>query len=71
LTFGDAAAADAQVATERLPRDPAGYAAGLYAALHRLDAAGLERIIVDLPPSGPAWLAVHDRLRRAASEAVS
>jgi L-threonylcarbamoyladenylate synthase len=50
-----------------LPRDAAGYAAGLYAALHRLDDAGLDRIIVETPPPGDEWLAVHDRLRRAAS----
>jgi L-threonylcarbamoyladenylate synthase len=55
--------------TERLPGDAAAYAAGLYAALHRLDALGVERIVVDLPPAGPVWSAVHDRLRRAASTA--
>jgi L-threonylcarbamoyladenylate synthase len=48
-----------------LPRDPAGYAAGLYAALHALD-AGADVIVVERPPSGPAWEAAHDRLRRAA-----
>ncbi|MCI0684141.1 MAG: threonylcarbamoyl-AMP synthase [Gemmataceae bacterium] len=51
---------------ERLPADAAGYAAGLYAALHRLDQANVSHIVVDLPPAGDAWLAVHDRLRRAA-----
>jgi L-threonylcarbamoyladenylate synthase len=50
---------------ERLPADAVGYAASLYAALHRLDQAGVERIIVEQPPHGDAWLAVHDRLRRA------
>jgi L-threonylcarbamoyladenylate synthase len=49
-----------------LPGDAAGYSAQLYAALHRLDAAGLDRIVVEEPPAGDAWLAVHDRLRRAA-----
>jgi L-threonylcarbamoyladenylate synthase len=48
-----------------LPCDPVGYAAGLYAGLHYLDAAGVERIVVARPPEGDAWLAVHDRLRRA------
>jgi L-threonylcarbamoyladenylate synthase len=48
-----------------LPPDPAGYAAGLYAMLHELDAAGLDRIVVDLPPNTPEWLAARDRLRRA------
>src|SRR5262249_33588863 len=33
-----------------LPHDPAAYSAGLYAALHHLDAAGVERIVVARPP---------------------
>lgn len=41
------------------------YAQQLYALLHRLDAAGAERILVAWPPQGPEWDAVHDRLRRA------
>ena len=49
-----------------LPADPAGYAARLYAALHALDDAGVDRIVVDRPPDGDEWLAVRDRLRRAA-----
>jgi L-threonylcarbamoyladenylate synthase len=47
--------------------DPCVYAARLYAALHALDDAGVERIIVDLPPDNEEWLAVRDRLRRAAT----
>jgi L-threonylcarbamoyladenylate synthase len=49
-----------------LPNDASGYSAQLYAALHRLDDAGLDRIVVEAPPVGDDWLAVHDRLRRAA-----
>ncbi|CDF83597.1 translation factor [Pseudomonas knackmussii B13] len=41
------------------------YAAGLYAALYRLDAMGLERLYVQLPPREDDWAAVHDRLARA------
>ena len=51
-----------------LPSDPAGYAAQLYAVLHELDDAGLDRILVTLPPDSDEWLAVRDRLRRAASD---
>jgi L-threonylcarbamoyladenylate synthase len=51
---------------EVLPTDPVGYAAGLYAALHRLDAIGLNRIVVAALPTGEDWLALRDRLRRAA-----
>jgi L-threonylcarbamoyladenylate synthase len=48
-----------------LPGDPAGYAAGLYQALHSLDNDGLERIVAELPPEGEQWLGVRDRLQRA------
>lgn len=50
---------------ERLPPEPAGYARGLYAALHRLDAAGLEAIVIESVPDGPEWAAIRDRLARA------
>ena len=49
-----------------LPSDAAGYAAQLYAVLHELDAADLDRIVVTLPPDTDEWLAVRDRLHRAA-----
>jgi L-threonylcarbamoyladenylate synthase len=52
-----------------LPREPVGYAAGLYAALHALDAAGVQRIVVAKPPESDNWLAIRDRLRRASSDA--
>jgi L-threonylcarbamoyladenylate synthase len=39
----------------------------LYAALHQLDAANLDRIVVEMPPDGNEWIAVHDRLWRAAT----
>jgi L-threonylcarbamoyladenylate synthase len=49
----------------RMPRDPAGYAAKLYAALRELDRAGCEVILVEVPPAEPGWEAVLDRLRKA------
>jgi L-threonylcarbamoyladenylate synthase len=52
--------------TVELPADPAGYAAGLYAALHTLDDAGVDVIVVEQPPDRPEWAAVRDRLARAA-----
>jgi len=52
---------------ERLPADPAAYAAGLYAALHRLEDSGAQRIVVLRPPETPPWAAVNDRLRRASA----
>jgi L-threonylcarbamoyladenylate synthase len=50
-----------------MPREAAAYAALLYAVLHDLDDAGVDRIVVALPPDSPEWLAVRDRLRRAAT----
>lgn len=53
--------------TARMPADPAGYAARLYAALHELDDAGCALIVVERVPPGAAWDGVRDRLRRAAT----
>ena len=53
-----------------MPLDSVGYAAQLYTALHALDDAGVDRIVVDLPPDREEWLAVCDRLRRAAQPGV-
>jgi L-threonylcarbamoyladenylate synthase len=52
-------------AAEVLSGDPGEYAADLYAALHRLDDAGVGTIIVQTPPDTEDWLAVRDRLSRA------
>jgi len=43
------------------------YGRRLYALLHQLDAAGVQRILVTRPPQGPQWDAVRDRLQRAES----
>ena len=56
------------VAVIDMPSDPSAYSARLYAALHELDDAGVDQIVVDLPPEGDAWLAVHDRLKRASAK---
>lgn len=52
----------------RLPNDPAGYARGLYAALHELD-AGADVILVEAPPVLPPWEGVRDRLARGSHPA--
>jgi L-threonylcarbamoyladenylate synthase len=52
-----------------MPPAPAEYAAALFATLHELDRLGLDRILVTLPPETEEWLAVRDRLRRAATSA--
>lgn len=51
----------------RLPADALGYAQRLYEALHRLDDAGCEVIVVERVPSSPEWVGVADRLRRAST----
>ena len=51
-----------------MPADAAAYAAALYGLLHQLDEEGWDWIAVEAPPSDGEWLAVSDRLRRAASE---
>jgi L-threonylcarbamoyladenylate synthase len=61
------AEAPAGTLAERLPRDPAGYGRGLYAALRRLDAAAPRAIVVEAAPEDEAWRAVRDRLARAAA----
>ncbi|HZH43235.1 MAG TPA: L-threonylcarbamoyladenylate synthase [Lysobacter sp.] len=54
-----------------LPDDARGYAHGLYAALRALDAAGAALLLVERPPEGGEWAAVHDRLGRAAVGAAA
>ena len=49
------------------PADAEGYAQALYANLRALDAAGADVMVVERPPAQPHWLAVLDRLTRAAA----
>ena len=60
------AAEAAGAAVTALPANAAEYGRRLYATLRQLDAAGHDLIIVEAPPAAPEWLAVHDRLMRAA-----
>jgi L-threonylcarbamoyladenylate synthase len=55
------------VTWKQSPAEPAGFAHDLYASLRELDVLGCARILVQQPPAGEAWLAVNDRLRRAAA----
>jgi L-threonylcarbamoyladenylate synthase len=63
LTYETADAPGAEI----LSADPREYAADLYAALHRLDDAGVATILVQEPPQTEDWLAVRDRLSRASA----
>ena len=53
-----------------LPGEPEGYAQQLYAGLRELDEAGCDEIVVEAVPDIPEWLAVRDRLKRAATKEV-
>lgn len=66
VDFG-ARSADDRLVKRTLPNDPTGFAHGLYAAVHDLDTAGVDRIVVDSPPFDEPWRAVRDRLERAAT----
>ena len=55
---------DADV-TRVMPREPDAYARLLYAALHEMDEARCDVILVERPPDTPEWAAIADRLARA------
>lgn len=61
-----AASVEPGPAVARLPNDPAGYAARLYATLHGMDEQGCDVVIVERVPDGDAWFGIRDRLERAA-----
>lgn len=50
----------------RMPEEPGDYARDLYAALHRADKIRAELLIIEMPPDGPEWAGIRDRLTRAA-----
>ena len=54
----------------RMPADPEGYAASLYAELHTADAEGWDWIAVEEPPRSPEWDGIRDRLTRAAAASL-
>ena len=49
-----------------MPAEATAYASRLYRTLYNADKLAVSAIWCELPPTGEAWLAVHDRLRRAA-----
>lgn len=71
LRLGDLPAAPpAGVVCRALSGHPDLAARGLYAALRELEALPLVRIVADLPPDSGPWLALRDRLTRAAAPAA-
>jgi L-threonylcarbamoyladenylate synthase len=53
-------------AKQRMPENPEEYAAELYGTLHKFDRQDFDWIAVELPPDVPEWVAIRDRLVRAA-----
>jgi L-threonylcarbamoyladenylate synthase len=53
-----------------VPVVSAQYAHALYANLRALDAQNVDVILVEAPPTTPAWTAINDRLGRAARHAA-
>lgn len=53
------------------PQDPHEYARALYGLLRALDHADVTRILVEKLPDTPAWMAVNDRLGRAAAAFIA
>src|SRR5262249_34359077 len=66
LTFAEPADIPPGLTVEVMPQDPKVYSARLYAVLHALDDAGVQRMVGSLPPLKDEGAAVRDRLRRAA-----
>lgn len=55
------------VQTLRLPADATSYARVIYASLRQADQSGVARILLEQPDNTPAWLAINDRVQRAAT----
>jgi L-threonylcarbamoyladenylate synthase len=53
----------------RMPPDARRYAQRLYATLHELDDAACDVVLVECVPNEEPWLAIADRLERAAAPA--
>ena len=60
---------DERVVWREIGGDAAAFAHDIYAMLRELDSLGCARIVVQKPPAGEAWRALHDRLGRAVAGA--
>lgn len=66
IMLGESPAAIPATECIAMPEDPAAYARDLYATLRQMDTAGLDVLLLENPPETAEWLAVNDRLMRAA-----
>ncbi|WP_027468882.1 L-threonylcarbamoyladenylate synthase [Deefgea rivuli] len=53
---------------QKMPDEPTAYAQSIYATLRTLDQQGFDLLLLETPPEGAEWLAIHDRLNRAAQQ---
>lgn len=67
IAYSQPALAESPHVWRMLPAESAGYAHDLYSAMRELDSLGMRAIVVELPPEGEAWHAIHDRLMRSAA----
>ena len=65
LLFGEGAQPNCQVF--QLNKNAANVAQQLYDTLHKMDALGADELLIEAPPTAQEWLAILDRLTRAAS----
>ncbi|PPC89357.1 MAG: translation factor Sua5, partial [Methylotenera sp.] len=65
MLIGDSDNVELNCQTINLPNSPDKVAELLYSSLHDLDTMKVDRLLVELPPVLPEWLAVLDRLSRA------
>ena len=57
---------DPRLCWQVAPADATIYARSLYAWLRELDGLAVDVMLIETPPSSPAWTAIADRLGRAA-----
>lgn len=62
--------ADLSHPQQEMPDNPSAYAQTIYATLRKLDRQGFDLLLLETPPQGAEWLAIHDRLNRAAQQKV-
>jgi len=67
LAFSEARPLDSGIAWITAAREARPYAHALYANLRRLDEASCDVIVVERPPQTSEWVAINDRLTRAAA----
>lgn len=66
LSYGSSLIESPSLTIHTMPQDVDDYARQLYATLRSFDQQGFNALLLQTPPSSELWLAVHDRLQRAA-----